>query len=552
MSQFTIGIDFGTLSARAVLIRAEDGKQMASAECEYPHGVICEQLPDGTPLPSDYALQYPQDYLDALKGTISGIMRESGIQPDKIAGIGLDCTACTAMPVDQEGTPLCMKREWEKNPHAYVKLWKHHAAQRYADRMTQIARERNEPWFNHYGGRVSGEWALPKLWQILDEAPELYDAMYEWVEAGDWVVWQLTGKNSRNICAAGYKYFYSKRDGYPSDDFYAALDPRLSGVNREKCIGLMTEQGSPAGELTEKAAAWLGLEPGLPVATANVDAHVCIPAAGITGAGQMLAIIGTSTCHMLLSKEMKSVPGVGGAVEDGILPGFVGYEAGQSCVGDQFAWFCEHCVPAEYDKEAKLQNMSIHQYLTRLAEKKRPGESGLMALDWWNGNRSTLADFDLTGLLAGMTLKTRAEDIYRALIESTAYGTRMIVENFRQYGVPVDSFYATGGISVKNAMAMQIYADVLNMQVNICGTAQGGALGSAIFAAVAAGIYDSIENATRAMAPAVQKIYYPAPDSVTIYNRLYRIYAELYDTFGRKNGLMKELKKLRNDKEPKP
>lgn len=534
MGKYVIGLDYGTLSARALLAEVDTGHAVATAEFVYSHGVINADLPEG------WALQHPQDYLDALSSLIPRIM--TGISADDVIGLGLDCTACTAFPADENGEPLCFDPQWQTEPNAYAKLWKHHAAQRRADQITTIAAERKEPWLDSYGGKVSGEWGLPKLWELLDEAPGLYQAMHTWIEAGDWLVWQLTGQESRNLCAASFKHFYGQGKGYPTSAFYEAIDPRLKTVIDEKYTAPVIPAGQMAGRLTQNMARRLGLRPGPPVSAACVDAHAAVPAAGIAEPGEMLAIIGTSTCVMTLAKEARQVPGICGTAKDAILPGYYACEAGQSCVGDLLGWFCAHCVPKDYQEAAKGQG--IHQYLTSLAEHLRPGESGLLALDWWNGNRSILVDFDLSGLLLGMTLQTKPEEIYRALIEGTAFGLRVIVEHFRAHGVPVEKLYATGGISQKNALAMQIYADVLNLPVRIVEAEQGAALGSAIYAAAAAGHYRDLQSAIRAMAAPVSKAYTPIPEHVKIYDALYLEYKRLHDFFAR-DGVMKRLKNLK-------
>ena len=550
MEKYTIGVDYGTLSGRAVLVNARTGEEKADAVYEYPHAVMDEQLPCGVKLGTDWALQHPQDYLDVLAHTIPEVLKKAGVSADDVIGIGTDFTACTILPTKRDGTPLCFLPQYEREPHAYVKLWKHHAAQDKANRLNEIAAARGETWLQNYGGKISSEWAIPKIWQVLDEAPEIYEAADRFIEAADWIIWQLCGKETRNSCTAGYKEIWNKRAGYPSPDFFKALDPRLENVVQDKLGTVITPLGSRAGALTEEAAALTGLRPGIAVAVGNVDAHVCVPAVGIDGPAKMLAIMGTSTCHIMMGTEEKQVPGMCGVVEDGVMPGYFGYEAGQSCVGDHFAWFVENCVPAAYEEEARAQGKNIHVYLTEKAEKLRPGESGLLALDWWNGNRSVLVDVDLTGMMLGMTLATRPEEMYRALIEATAYGTREIIENYRANGVPVEEFYASGGISQKNAMAMQIYADVLNMPIKIAGSAQGPALGSAIFASVAAGEaaggYDDIFTAARAMGRTKNLVYTPDPESAAIYDKLFAEYVKLHDYFGRgANDVMKRLKAIK-------
>ena len=548
--KYTIGVDFGTLSARAVLVEVPSGREVAAAVYEYPHGVMDKQLPSGRRLPSDWALQDPADYLQALGHTIPAVLREAGVSPDDVIGVGTDFTACTVLPVKADGTPLCFLPQWKDEPHAYVKLWKHHVAQDKANRLNAIAEERGEAFLARYGGKISSEWAIPKLWQILDEAPEVYEAMDRFIEAADWIVWQLTGVETRNSCTAGYKEIWSKRDGYPPEDFFAALDERLRHVVDEKLSRTITPLGKKAGEITQKAAGLTGLNPGTAVAVGNVDAHVCVPAVGIDGPGKLLAIIGTSTCHILMGEEERKVPGMCGVVADGVMPGYFGYEAGQSCVGDHFAWFVDNCLPAAYQEDAKAKGVNIHTYLRQKAQQRKPGESGLLALDWFNGNRSVLVDVDLTGLILGMTLQTKPEDIYRALIEATAYGTRMIVETFRENGVPVDAFYASGGISQKDPMAMQIYADVLRMPVRIAGSEQGPALGSAIFAAVAAGKdaggFADVFDAARKMGKVKEAAYEPVAEHAQVYDRLYAEYKSLHDYFGRgENDVMKRLKAIK-------
>lgn len=550
MAKYTIGVDYGSLSGRAVLVNVQTGEEVASSVYEYPHAVMDEELWDGTKLGADWALQHPQDYLDVLKKTIPAVLAESKIDPADVIGVGTDFTACTILPVKADGTPLCFLPEFEHNPHAYVKMWKHHAAQDKANRLNEIAAQRKEPWLQNYGGKISSEWAIPKLWQVLDEAPEVYSAMDRWIEAADWIIWQLCGKETRNSCTAGYKAMWNKRTGYPNKDFFKALDPRLENVVEEKLGKVITPLGEKAGVLTQEAAAFTGLHAGTAVAIGNVDAHVCVPAVGIDGPAKMLAIMGTSTCHIMMGKEEKQVPGMCGVVADGVMPGYYGYEAGQSCVGDHFAWFVENCLPASYYEAAKAEDKNIHKFLREKAEKQKPGESGLLALDWWNGNRSILVDVDLTGMMLGMTLQTKPEEIYRALIEATAYGTRAIIENYREHGVPVEEFFASGGISQKDPMTMQIYADVINMPIKIAGSLQGPALGSAIFAAKAAGKaaggYDDIFEAARAMGKVKDTVYTPIPENAAVYDKLFAEYKTLHDYFGRgANDVMKRLKTLK-------
>ena len=554
MSRYTIGVDFGTESGRAVLVDVADGRELATHVYPYSHGVIDEALPldDRTVrLEPDWALQDPDDYLRVFQVTIPAVVKAAGIDSADVIGIGVDFTACTMLPTKADGTPLCTLPAFRANPHAWVKLWKHHAAQPEADRINAVARERNEGWLDRYGGRISSEWFFSKALQIVDEAPEVYAEADRLLEAADWVVWRLTGVETRNSCTAGYKALWSKREGFPNAAYFGALDPRFANVIDEKMTRVITPIGERAGGLTEEAAAWTGLRPGIAVAIANVDAHVAVPAATVTETGRMVMIMGTSICHMVLGDQEKVVPGMCGYVEDGIIPGFFGYEAGQSCVGDHFAWFTENCVPESYEREARDRGIDVHGLLGEKATRLAVGESGLLALDWWNGNRSVLVDADLTGLLVGATLATKPEEIYRALIEATAYGTRIIIETFEENGVPVHEMVACGGLPEKNPLLMQIYADVTGRPFKVSASSQTSALGSAMFGAVAAGAeaggYATIADASRAMARLKDRVFEPIEANRVAYDPLYREYVKLHDYFGRGgNNVMKTLKALRS------
>lgn len=551
-SKYAIGVDFGTLSGRAVIVNVTDGKELAAAVHDYANEVIEEFLPETEiRLEPDWALQDPNDYLDVFKRTIPAVLKESGVDPAEIIGIGIDFTACTMLPTKADGTPLCLLPEWRNHPHAWVKLWKHHAAQPEANKLNEIAREKGfGDILDRYGGKISSEWFFPKAWQILNEAPEVYQAADRLIEAADWVIWQLTGNETRNSCTAGYKAMWSKTDGFPPTEFFKVLDPRMEKIVDEKMMREISPLGAKAGGISKVAAEWTGLEPGTAVAVANVDAHVAVPAAAVTEAGRMVMIMGTSICHMVIGEQEEIVPGMCGVVQDGILPDMPGFEAGQSCVGDHFQWFVENCVPAEYERAAKEAGISIHKYLEEKASQLRPGESGLLALDWWNGNRSVLVDVDLTGLLLGATLLTKAEEIYRTLIEATAFGTRMIVETFEENNVHIRDLVATGGLPDRNKMLMQIYADITGLPIYVPEATQIGALGSAMHGAVAAGAevggYDSITEASEKMARLRPEHYEPNLENKAIYDVLYAEYVQLHDYFGRgDNDVMKRLKELK-------
>jgi L-ribulokinase len=549
--KYAIGIDFGTESGRAVLVDVTDGQELATAVHPYADGVIDETLPGtGMELPPDFALQNPADYIEVLRVTVPAVLREARVGPDDVIGLGTDFTACTMLPIDEEGRPLCLKPEWQENPYAWIKIWKHHAAQPEANRLNEIAGQRGEGWLSRYGGKISSEWFFPKVWETLNKAPEVYDAADRFIEAADWIVLQLTGEERRNSCTAGYKAIWSKREGYPEDDFFAALDARLRHVIDDKLSREIHPLGQRAGGLTQEMAELMGLRAGTAVSVGNVDAHVSVPAATVVEPGRMVIIMGTSNCHMVLGTEERRVPGMCGVVEDGIIPGFFGFEAGQSCVGDHFAWFVDNCVPAEMHDEAKARGLDLHQLLEEKAAGQKPGEHGLVALDWWNGNRSVLVDVDLTGLLVGATLATKAEDIYRALIEATAYGTRVIVETFAENGVAVNEIVACGGLPERNKLLMQIYADVTGREIRVAASKQTPALGSALFGAVAAGKaaggYDTIFEAARQMGRLKEEVYQPNAAHKAVYDQLYAEYLKLHDYFGRGgNDVMKRLKALK-------
>ena len=551
--KYAIGVDFGTESGRAVLVDVATGQEVATTVYPYQNGVLDERLPvPGAPvrLEPDWALQDPEDYLRTYQQAIPALLQQTGVDPADVVGVGIDFTACTMLPVQANGTPLCLRPEYRRNPHALVKLWKHHAAQPEADRINATARRLGEKWLDRYGGKISSEWFFSKTLQILDEAPAIYAADDRLIEAADWAVWQLTGEEKRNSCTAGYKALWSKREGFPPDAYFAALDPRLAHVIDQKMSRKIYSLGERAGGLTPQAAEWTGLQPGTAVAIANVDAHVSVPAATVTEPGRMVMIMGTSICHMVLGTAERPVEGMCGVVEDGIIPGLYGFEAGQSGVGDIFAWFVEHAVPPEYHAAAQKRQLDLHKLLELEAARLQPGESGLLALDWWNGNRSVLVDVDLTGMLLGATLATKAPEIYRALIEATAFGTRVIIEAFEKNGVAVHELVACGGLPEKNKLLMQIYADVTGREIKVTASQQTPALGSAMFGAVAAGRaaggYDSIFEAAQHMARLQRQTYQPIPAHQQVYDQLYAQYLRLYDYFGRgENNVMKVLKRIK-------
>ena len=553
-----VGVDYGTLSGRAVVVRVRNGAELGSAVHEYPHAVMDSRLtagpassgPHPITLAPDWALQVAADYVDVLRSAVPAALTTAqaafGIDPGDVVGIATDFTACTMVPTTADGTPLAEQARFADRPHAYVKLWKHHAAQRQADRITDLARERKEPWIARYGGLISSEWEFAKGLQLLEEDREVYDATERWVEAADWIVWQLSGNYVRNACTAGYKGMLQD-GGYPSSEFLAALNPDFAGFVLTKLEHPIGQLGAVAGTLTAEAADWTGLPVGIAVAVGNVDAHVTAPAANAVEPGQMVAIMGTSTCHVMNSGELHEVPGMCGVVGGGIVEGLWGYEAGQSGVGDIFGWFVDTSVPPAYVSAAADRGISVHAYLTELAGQQEIGEHGLVALDWHSGNRSVLVDHELSGVVVGQTLATKPEDTYRALLEATAFGTRTIVEAFNASGVPVTELVVAGGL-LKNALLMQIYADVTRLSLSTITSEQGPALGSAIHAAVAAGAYPDVRAAAQVMGHRFTAAYTPIEANSVRYDALFAEYTLLHDYFGRgANDVMHRLRAIRRD-----
>lgn len=548
-SRFVLGIDFGTLSARAVLVDVSTGEEVASKECPYEHGVIeGDKLPEIDPLPPGAARQDPSDYLAALREAVRGALQESGVSNEAVIGLGIDFTSCTILPTRADGRPLCWDPEFRRRPDAWVHLWKDQTAQHEASVMTQRAREQEQAFLYDFGNKVSADTFYPKMWQIIRRSPEVFHAAEFFVEAGDWIVWRLTGERNFSMSAAAFKAMWN--EGFP-EAYLASLDPDLVVLVREKAGGKQyLRPGSLAGGLTPEMAEELGLAAGTPVAVANIDAHAALPGAGVAEVGTMVLVMGTSICHMLLGDHLASVPGICGAVKDGIIPGFFGYEAGQPAFGDAFTWFAHNFLPAEYQREAERLGLSPMEYLESLASRLVPGESGLVAVDWWNGNRSPLANGDLRGLIVGLSLQTRAEEVYRAILEGAAFGTLEIIRAFEKHGLGVERIRACGGVAARSPLMLQILADITGRPIELAGSTGASALGAAIYGAVAAGPerggYASAQEAVRRMVPPPKGVFSPDPDRHQLYTELYAVYGELFRHFGwKETRLMDSLASLR-------
>lgn len=554
MTAFSIGVDFGTESVRALVVNAGTGETVGTAVEPYGDGVIDDELPGtGERLPPDWALQNPTDWLTGLERTVASSVSRARIDAREVVGIGIDFTSCTVLPTSADGTPLCQLDSFRAERHAWPKLWKHHGAQRQADRITAIAAERREPWLPRYGGRISSEWLLPKALEVAEDAPHVYSAAARFIEAADWVVWRLTGVLARNACAAGYKGTWHKREGHPSRDYMDAVRPGFQDLFTAKASAPVVSPGTAVGTLTPEWSRRLGLSQRVVVAAPIIDAHAAVLGGGVAAPGTFVMMMGTSTCHLLMADAERPVEGMAGVVEDGIVPGYFAYESGQAAVGDLFAWFASHAVPPAYHAAAAEQGLSIQEWLTGKAKGLGPGHSGLLVLDWWQGNRSTLGRSDLSGLVVGATLSTRAEEVFHALIEATAFGTRAIIDSYTDQRLAVSSIVAGGGLT-RNAMLMQIYADVTGRSIAVAGAPQASALGAAMLGAAAAGTGgggpDPLRTVALSMAPPATHVYDPIRANQIQYDLLYREYTRLYDHFGRGGtDVMKVLRSLRRRSE---
>jgi L-ribulokinase len=550
---FTIGLDYGTNSVRCLIVDTSNGRELGTCIYEYETGQAGIILDSSD---HNVARQNPADYLKGIEVTIAGAIAEAKkvepkFNPKDIVGIGVDTTGSTPLPVDKNGTPLAMLDAFKNNPNAHAWLWKDHTGHAEAAEITELAKKEHPEYLAKCGGTYSSEWFFSKVLHCLRAAPKVYDAAYTWIEHADWIPAILTGTDhpdrlKRCRCAAGHKAMFNDAwGGYPDAAFLAKLDPKLG--NLRKTLGNATYAiDQAAGNLTEQWAKKLGLTTGIPVAMGAFDAHLGAVGSGIKP-GVLVKIIGTSTCDMVVaptSTKLPDIPGICGIVEGSILPDCYGLEAGQSAVGDIFNWFVNYIQPG--GKEA-----GSHLALTEKAAKLKPGQSGLLALDWNNGNRTILVDQRLTGLLLGQTLHTRPEEIYRTLIEATAFGALAIINRFEEYGVKISEVVNCGGIAEKNAMLMQIYADVTGREMKVSRSAQTCALGSAVAAAVAGDAHPDYDTAQAAMCGIKDVTYKPIAENHEVYKKLYVLYKQLHDAFGLESfsgkmaNVMKDLLKIK-------
>lgn len=545
-TKYAIGVDFGSESARAVLVRLTDGKEIATSVHPYTHGVIDDVLPEtGESLAPDTALQDPEDYLEALERTVHMVVGKAGISSSDVVSLGIDTTACTLVLVDDELAPLSSVPEFAQEPLAYARLWKHHAAQKYADLINEKARDSGAIHLPSYGGAINSEWLLPKALQTFVEAPGVFDAAVHIIEQQDWIVSRLVGKEVRGASVAGYKGTYLvEQGGYPAADFLDELESGFSGV-LPKLGSSFLAPGALAGTLTTEWAVRLGLTSATAVAVGNIDAHASVLGVGVVNPNTMVAVMGTSVCNLLVTEDRHEPVGIQGVIKEGILPGKWGYEAGQAGVGDTFGWFVRNLAGSEIGDRATISGQSIFEILESDAAKLAPGESGVLALDWLNGNRSVLVDSSLSGLFVGMTLATRPHHLYRALIEASAFGQRIILEEFRDAGIGVDRIVACGGLPKKSPLLMQTLADITECQIDVSAATNASGVGAALHGALAAGYFPTWEAAAEVAAP-ISATYHPNLQHKAVYDSLFDLYLRLHDYFGVTNrDIMYELREQR-------
>lgn len=554
--RYTIGLDFGSLSGRGVLVDTGDGNILAEAEMAYPNGIMSRRLPDGTLLEGHWFLQHPQDYLDVLEYVVHELLKRSDVKTEQIVGIGLDFTASTVLPLDEHMQPLCSQAKFEDHPHAWVKMWKHRSAVGLAADMARVCREQGLHYPDWYGGRIPSGCLLAKVMQVCEEDDEVYKAADCFMEAADYITSLLVGERVFSGSFAEIKALWSRESGYPSEDFFKAVDPRFKHLPEEKLIdhfpsAVVGYPGERVGNLSEAMAKWLGLCPGIAVTAPLMDAYAAMPGVGICESNSMMMIVGTSTVMMSLSEKECYLKGAASSQPCGYYPGKWNHVFGQPTVGDGFQWFIDNCTSGSVQKAAKEKQKGIQEYLTELAKEIKPGKSGLLALGWFNGGSSLTGNSRLSALLLGLKLDTKPEEIYRSLMEAIAYEARMIMEVYEKAGVHVEEIIACGGIAGKNELMMQIYADVLGKNVKVSLCEQASALGSAIFAATAAGEETGIQSVIEAVKRMGNQHYHvlcPIPEHQKIYEELYQEYRRLYKHFGHgENGTMERLYEMKRE-----
>lgn len=550
MSCYTIGVDFGNNSGRAVLVDVSTGEVVKSATYDYYYGIMSKNFIDGMPLPNKFALAHPQDFLDVLSNVVREVISE--ISLSDIIGIGIDCSSCSMLPVTSDGTPLCFLNEFKNNPHAYVKLTMHTSAIKEAKKLTSTALNRNEKFISIINNSISPEMMLSKILETYNEAPEVYNAAAHFVEVADWLVWRLTGNNIHNSYSAAYKSFWTKEDGYPSKDYFKAIDEGFENVIADKLSATIKPAGTLAGTITRQGSRLCGLNSGTAVSVASPDLLSCVPAVKMYSSNKMIAVMGKSTIFMVLADKSPTIKGLSGPSTDSVFENTISYKGKQECVGETYSWFLNNYIPPEYLENAKKEGRNTHSYMAQQMMKLKPGENGILALNWLRGNKSVLENPNLSALFVGLTPDSKTEHLYRAIIEGMAFDTRRIIDVFEAASIEIDTFFGVGTIAERNAFIMQLYADILKTPIKVAGSPLAPAIGSAIFASVAAGVanggYKTIADASKVMGTLKPTTYYPILENSNIYDKMYEQYVKLYNMFSsREDNIMTNLKNIQQE-----
>lgn len=532
MEKYVIGIDYGTQSARAAVVQVSDGAVIGTCAYSYPHGVMSEMLPDGTKLPEQFALAEAEDYIEALSVIVTGAMESAGIDGNNVVGLCVDATACTVVPVDEDMQPLSLRPEFKNHPHAYIKMWKHHAAMPQTERANRLAKEMHMPFLQACGGEMSCEWMIPKLLETRDNDPEVYKEIVYALDLCDYLTMLLTGTITRGLGSAAFKSNWISGIGYPSKEYLNSLADGFGEEYMRFMVGDIIKPGERAGALQPSMAEKLGLPVGICVAGGILDGHTSIPTSGLCRAGDVSLVVGTSNVSAILTEKQAPVPAGASSAMDGFAPGFFAIDSGQSCTGDMLGWYMKYMLPAYIEREAAEKGISVYEHLNELAEKAEPWNCSVTAMDWWNGNRNVMCNLNLKGSIQGISLGTRPEHIYTALVQAIVCGTRRIFEACEENGVEIKNVVACGGIPQKNPFLMQQYANILGRKISVACADEGPAMGAAIFAACAAGVYDCYIDAVKHMQ--VHKFIDYTPDYANLaeYELVYARFKRYYELLG--------------------
>jgi len=540
--KYSIGIDFGTGSGRVLIIDIKTGSIIGMSVIHFKNEKVKENLAN-VDVPYTFALQDPTEYIRVLKEGIPEAIKNAKIHKSQIVGLGIDATSASILLTDNQFKPLSEYQILKKEPHSYLKLWKHHGANKEAEKMLEVARNNKSRWLGNYGFNVNSEWMIPKVLELINHAPNIVKKAAHIMEVGDWLTSKLIEENVRSNCSRGFKTFWNEEEGF-FYEYYKKVDSQLPKIINEKLEGRLVKIGEKAGHISTKMSTELGLPANLPIAPSIIDAHASLLGIGSTQKNELTMVMGTSTCHLMLHDEQKQIPGISGNVKDAIIPNLFAYEAGQSAVGDLFNHVANR-APKSYLDEAKNRKMHIYELLEEKASLKSPGQTGLIALDWHNGNRSILSDSKLRGVLIGETLNTKIEDIYKAYMEATAFGAKMIINNYEEWGMQIDKVFACGGIPQKNELLMQIYADILNRPIHVSASYYAPAIGAAILGSVAGREHETVVEAVHDMKQPISKTVHPISQNVKNYQKLFEIYKTIHDYYGlQSHDIMQQLDEL--------